>query len=141
MLTLSCTNKWTLLGVLEMYPEASAKGNAFYYQNIWKSYPLSVFTALFWVLTLPSWLKTSEKTTQLGHLYWGEISAMCEDKASYLGVSVAYPWHTCTPLAQSLSANRAEASMQLRPGLVSDSSEELKWTMQTLIPPPFPVFY
>lgn len=63
---------------------------------------------------------------------------MCEYKASYLDVSVASPWHTCAPLAQPLSANRAEASRQLRPGLGSDSLEALKRTKQTLIPH-FPV--
>lgn len=51
---------------------------------------------------------------------------MCEDKTSYLAVSVASLWHTCAPLAQPLSANRAEASRQQRPGLVSDSLEALK---------------
>lgn len=56
---------------------------------------------------------------------------MCEDKASYL--AVASLWHNCAPLAQPLCANRSEASKQLRPGLVSDSLEALKWTKQTLI--------
>lgn len=98
-------------------------------------WPWVCFTALFIRLNdpTPSWL-TTQRNKQHIHLDRGEMT-LCV-WTCYLAASVASLWHTCTPLGEPLSANRAEASRQLRPGLDSDSLEASKWAKQTLIPPP-----
>lgn len=80
------------------------------------------FTALFGGLTLSGWVNLS-KARLRGHLYWGEISAVCARTKPLIKMFLR---HTCTPPAQPSRANTAEASVQLRPGLIWHSSEALK---------------